>query len=83
MKIYIGSNDAPLERQFKRGFDIVVGVQKTLAHYVRLLEDVQVAISISDVGAAWQNSYDERLIRTIKEAEVYLSDYRTYHDAYQ
>ena len=29
-------------------------------------------------GEAWQNGYAERLVRTIKEEEVYLSDYRDY-----
>lgn len=34
MKIYIGSNRAPIEKQFKKGSAIIIGVQKTLAHYV-------------------------------------------------
>ena len=34
MKIYIGSERHPIERQFKKGSDIIIGVQKTLAHYV-------------------------------------------------
>ena len=38
---------------------------------------------MADVGAAWQNGYAERLMRTIKKEEVYLSDYQNYHDAYQ
>lgn len=59
------------------------GLQYAANNYVELLEDVNVAISMADVGAAWQNGYAERLIRTIKEEEVYLSDYRDYHDAYQ
>ncbi len=33
MKIYISSNPTPIEREFKRGADII-GVQKTLAQYV-------------------------------------------------
>ena len=37
----------------------------------------------ASVGAAWQNGYAERLMRTIKEEEVYLSEYRDYADAYQ
>jgi transposase InsO family protein len=49
---------------------------------VQLLQDAKVAISMADVGAAWQNGYAERLIRTIKEEEVCLADYRDYHDAY-
>jgi transposase InsO family protein len=34
------------------------------------------------VGAAWQNGYAERPIRTIKEEEVDLSDYEDYWDPY-
>jgi hypothetical protein len=33
MKIYISGNMTPIEREFKRGADII-GVQKTLAQYV-------------------------------------------------
>lgn len=33
MKIYISSNPTPIEREFKRGTDII-GVQKTLAHFI-------------------------------------------------
>ena len=38
---------------------------------------------MADQGEAWQNGYAERLIRTIKEEEVDLSEYLDYHDAYQ
>ena len=33
LKIYISSNPVPIQREFKRGTDIV-GVQKTLAQYI-------------------------------------------------
>lgn len=33
MKIYIGGNPNPIEREFRRGTDIV-GVQKTLARFI-------------------------------------------------
>lgn len=36
---------------------------------------------MAEVGAAWQNSYAERLMRTIKEEEVDLSEYEDYPDA--
>jgi putative transposase len=39
------------------------------------------AHKMADVGQAWQNGYAERLLRTIKEEEVDLSDYRDYTDA--
>jgi len=59
------------------------GVQYAATVYVEMLEDHDIAISMADKGAAWQNGYAERLIRTIKEEEVYLSEYRDYHDAYR
>ena len=59
------------------------GVQYAATAYVELLQAHGVAISMTDTGAAWQNGYAERVIRTIKEEEVYLSEYRDYGDAYQ
>ncbi len=47
-----------------------------------MLEQLEIAISMAEVGEAWQNGYAERLIRTIKEEEVDLSDYQDYADAY-
>jgi putative transposase len=58
------------------------GVQYAAQDYVALLEYHQVQISMAEVGAAWQNGYAERLIRTIKEEEIDLSDYLTFADAY-
>ena len=43
---------------------------------------VQVEMTMSEKGAAWQNSYAECVIRMIKEGEVGLSEYRTYAEAY-
>ncbi len=34
-------------------------------------------------GQPSQNRYAERVIRTIKEEEVYLNEYQNYADAYQ
>lgn len=59
------------------------GVQYAAGDYVQLLQDAEVAISMADKGAAWQNGYAERLIRTIKEEEIYLADYYDYYDAYR
>lgn len=59
------------------------GVQYAATAYVELLQAHGVAVSMTEIGAAWQNGYAERVIRTIKEEEVYLSDYRDYGDAYQ
>ena len=59
------------------------GVQYAATAYTQALQDVNVQISMADVGAAWQNGYAERLIRTIKEEEVDLSEYLDYNDAYR
>jgi len=59
------------------------GVQYAATAYTQVLRDAQVQISMADQGEAWQNGYAERLIRTIKEEEVDLSEYLDYHDAYQ
>lgn len=57
------------------------GVQYAASAYLDALKGV--AISMAEVGEAWQNGYAERLIRTIKEEEVDLSDYHDYQDAYR
>jgi putative transposase len=59
------------------------GVQYAATAYVELLQAHGVAVSMTDTEAAWQNGYAERVIRTIKEEEVYLREYRDYRDAYQ
>lgn len=58
------------------------GVQYAATAYVETLDAHQIAISMAEVGAAWQNGYAERLIRTIKEEAVDLTEYRDYQDAY-
>jgi transposase InsO family protein len=57
------------------------GGQYAATAYTQLLQEAQVRISMAEVGAAWQNGYAERLIRTIKEDEVDLAEYQDYHDA--
>ncbi len=59
------------------------GLHYAATRYVRLLNQVGTQISMAEVGEATQNGYAERLIRTIKEEAVELSEYRDYHDAYQ
>jgi putative transposase len=59
------------------------GVQYAAAAYTQVLQEAGVQISMAEQGEAWQNGYAERLIRTIKEEEVDLSEYLDYHDAYQ
>ena len=59
------------------------GIQYAATAYTQVLRDAQVEISMADQGQAWQNGFAERLIRTIKEEEVDLSEYLDYHDAYR
>jgi len=59
------------------------GVQYAATAYTQVLLDVNVQISMADVGQAWQNGYAERLIRTIEEDEVDLSESLDYQDAYR
>jgi transposase InsO family protein len=58
------------------------GVQYAATAYTDLLQAAGVAISMAEIGEATQNGYAERLIRTIKEEEVDLSDYLDFADAY-
>ena len=46
------------------------------------LQGLDVQISMAAKGKASQNPYAERVIRTIKEEEVYLADYVDFEDAY-
>ena len=57
------------------------GVQYAASAYIAALQGT--SISMAEIGEAWQNGYAERLIRTIKEEEVDLSDYHDYQDAYR
>ena len=57
------------------------GVQYAAYDYVDLLKTHQVQISMAAVGKAEENGYAERVMRTIKEEEVDLSDYADFADA--
>jgi putative transposase len=59
------------------------GIQYTIHAYVQELQARQVQISMSAQGEPRENGYAERLIRTIKEEEVELSDYLDFVDAYR
>jgi putative transposase len=59
------------------------GIQYACAEYVHLLQQAQVQISTAEVGKAWQNGVAERVMRTIKEEEVDLSEYHNYHETYR
>ena len=76
-----------LQRALKKGCPEIhhsdQGVQYASPKYVQVLEAQHVQISMAEVGEATQNAHAERLMRTIKEEEVNLSEYRNYLDAHQ
>jgi transposase InsO family protein len=57
------------------------GVQYAATAYVQRLQGLGVTLSMATIGEARENGFAERLIRTIKEEEVYLSDYQDFADA--
>lgn len=50
--------------------------------YTKLLQTHQTQISMAAIGRADENGYAERFMRTIKEEEVNLSEYRNFAEAY-
>lgn len=58
------------------------GVQYAATDYAARLQALSVQISMATAGKPEENPYAERLIRTIKDEEVYLSDYQDFTDAH-
>lgn len=58
------------------------GVQYAATAYTGRLEHLETQISMAEQGEPRQNGYAERLMRTIKEEEVALTEYRDFADAY-
>ena len=57
------------------------GVQYAATAYVERLQKLNVNLSMAAIGEPRENGYAERLMRTIKEEEVDLSEYQDYADA--
>jgi transposase InsO family protein len=57
------------------------GVQYAAHAYIDLLKVHDIRISMAAIGKAEENGYAERVIRTIKEEEVDLSEYFSFSDA--
>jgi putative transposase len=57
------------------------GLHYAFKNYVQLLQEHHVQISMAGVGKPEENGYAERLMRTIKEEEVELSEYNDLDDA--
>ena len=74
-----------LDRALRRGRPEVhhsdQGVQYAATEYIDRLTQVKALISMAAVGEPRENGYAERLMRTIKEEEVALTEYHDYADA--
>jgi putative transposase len=57
------------------------GIQYAAPQYVQVLQDAGIQISMAATGEPTQNGYAERVIRTIKEEEVALTEYQDFADA--
>jgi putative transposase len=74
-----------LRRALERGRPAIhhsdQGVQYAATAYVEMLIAAGAAISMASVGEPEENGYAERLMRTIKEEEVDLTEYEDFSDA--
>jgi putative transposase len=60
------------------------GSQFTSEEYIGMLQGhPEIQISMDGRGRCFDNIFTERLWRTVKYEEVYLREYRSYHEAYQ
>jgi len=59
------------------------GVQYAATAYVKRLQTLHVQPSMAAIGEPRENGYAERLMRTIKEEEVDLSEYHDFADAHR
>jgi putative transposase len=59
------------------------GIQYAAQDYIQALQLRQVQISMASVGEPRENGYAERLMRTIKEEEVDLSEYQDFADTHR
>jgi transposase InsO family protein len=57
------------------------GIHYAFKNYIQILRAHKVQISMAGVGKPEENGYAERLMRTIKEEEVELSEYNDLDDA--
>lgn len=76
-----------LRRAFERGRPEIhhsdQGVQYAATAYVEMLTEEHSQISMASVGEPKENGYAERLMRTIKEEEVDLTEYEDFADAWR
>ena len=74
-----------LNRALRRGTPAIhhsdQGVQYAATRYVERLVGRKVAVSMAAVGKPEENGYAERLMRTIREEEISLTEYADFGDA--
>ena len=74
-----------LNRALRRGAPAIhhsdQGVQYAATRYVERLVGRGVAVSMAAVGKPEENGYAERLMRTIREEEISLTEYEDFADA--
>jgi transposase InsO family protein len=58
------------------------GVQYASYAYINYLKDHDIRISMSRKGNPYDNAFAESFIKTLKYEEVYLTEYRTFCEAY-
>lgn len=56
------------------------GMQYASSNYVQMLNDAGLRPSMSAKGNPYDNAFVESFMKTLKVEEVYLQNYRTYHD---
>ena len=74
------------ERKAQGTISLAVSAVKWLLKYQNNGKQVELTglrneNSLAQRGLPWENGYAERLIRTLKEEEVYLNDYADIHEA--
>jgi len=81
VELTLGALESGLTKAVPRIHHSDQGVQYAATEYTERLMQAGISISMAEVGHAEQNGYAERVIRTIKEEEVYLSEYRDFEEA--
>jgi transposase InsO family protein len=83
VELTLGALEKALSRASPQIHHSDQGVQYAATDYTERLRRIGAKISMAEVGESAQNGYAERVIRTIKEEEVYLNEYADLSDAEQ
>ena len=76
-----------LDRALRLGkpdiFNTDQGSQFTSQNFVRMVLDNKIKLSMDSKGRALDNIFIERLWRSLKYEDIYLKEYRTYHELFE